>query len=60
VAGSQANASAKAQDEASANEMAGEIIQQRRQDDIAKVQQLHQQLQEQESSLGWGIMSTGQ
>jgi len=59
MAGSQANATAKAQDEASANQMAGEIIQQRRQEDAAKVQQLHQQLQGQESTLGWGIMSTG-
>lgn len=59
IAGSQANASARAQDEAVANQLAGEIIQQRRQNDVAKVQQLHQQLQSQESGLGWGIMTTG-
>lgn len=59
IAGHQANASARQQDEASANAMAGEIIQKRRQDEALKVQQLHQQLRDQESTMGWGIMSQG-
>jgi len=59
IAGHQANASAHQQDEANANAMAGEIIQKRRQDEALKVQQLHQQLRDQESTMGWGIMSQG-
>ncbi len=60
IASHQANASARLQDEASANAVAGEIIQQRRQDDALKVQILHQQLRQQESVRGWGIMNSGQ
>lgn len=59
VASHQANASARMQDEASADALAGEIIQKRLQDDAIKVQQLHQQLRDQESTLGWGILSGG-
>jgi P-type conjugative transfer protein TrbJ len=59
IAGHQANASAHLQDEAKANAMAGEIIQKRHQDEALKVQQLHQQLRDQESTMGWGIMSQG-
>ncbi len=59
IAGHQANDSAHQQDEAHASAMAGEIIQKRRQDEALKVQQLHQQLRDQESAMGWGIMSQG-
>ncbi|MDE2259042.1 MAG: hypothetical protein KGK17_01785 [Betaproteobacteria bacterium] len=59
IAGHQANDSAHQQDETNANALAGEIIQKRRQDEAVKVQQLHQQLRDQESTMGWGIMSQG-
>lgn len=57
VASHQANASARLQDEAGADAVAGEIVQKRLQDDAQKIQQLHQQLREQESTLGWGVLS---
>jgi P-type conjugative transfer protein TrbJ len=60
IASHQANASARAQDESSANALAGEIIQKRRQDDAGKVKQLHQQLHDLDATMGWGLMSQGQ
>lgn len=59
VASHQANASARLQDEASADALAGEIVQKRLQNDALKIQQLHQQLRDQESAQGWGILSGG-
>ncbi len=59
IAGHQATQSAHQEDEDKANTVAGELIQKRRQDDSANIRQLHQQLREQESLMGWGLMGGG-
>ncbi len=59
IAGHQATQSAHQQDEENANAVAGELIQKRRLEDSANIRLLHQQLREQESVMGWGLMGGG-
>ncbi|WP_297473019.1 hypothetical protein [Ferrovum sp.] len=57
IASAQANASAQQQQDALVNGTAARTVQRRLQNDHLKIQQWHDQLQQKENGLGWGILT---